>query len=302
MSSRNETAASSTQAPAASCGDAGAGRVVAASYVLHQQFRYEYPGPIEQLRHRLIVAPPAAYGDQVRVDHRLRVSPGLSVRWDYDAFGNSIATITAAHVEHEVQLDYEASIRRSLGPAPLVDARWYGDARFREPSRLTKPSIALRDAADMLQAQDDGTGHLATRINTFVSQHMRYVPDATTVETTAAEAFAQGTGVCQDYAHIMIALCRLCDIPARYVSGHLLGEGGTHAWLEVIEPAPGTGTARVAGYDPTHDRRTTLNYVFVAAGRDYADVAPTSGQFVAPYIGRFTSTRRVDVLNREYAA
>ncbi|MDB5069533.1 MAG: transglutaminase protein, partial [Candidatus Eremiobacteraeota bacterium] len=107
---------------------------------------------------------------------------------------------------------------------------------------------------------------------------------------------------CQDYAHVMIALCRLCGIPARYVSGHLLGEGGTHAWLEVIEPAPGTGTARVAGYDPTHDRRTTLNYVFVAAGRDYADVAPTSGQFSAPYIGRFTTSRRVDVIDREYAA
>jgi transglutaminase-like putative cysteine protease len=276
--------------------------VVGASYRLHQQFRYEYPGPIEDLKHRLIVAPPEVYGDQVRVDHRLTVSDGLSVRWQLDTFGNSVATVTADRVDREVLLDYEATIRRSNGPPPLLEARWYDDARFRDPSRLTKPSLALRDAAEMLLAGDDGTGHLATAINGFVAQRMRYVSDVTTVETTAAEAFAQGTGVCQDYAHVMIALCRLCGIPARYVSGHLLGEGGTHAWLEVIEPAPGTGTARVAGYDPTHDRRTTLNYVFVAAGRDYADVAPTSGQFNAPYIGRFTTTRRVDVLDREYAA
>jgi transglutaminase-like putative cysteine protease len=278
------------------------GRIVRASYVLHQQFRYEYPGPITQLRHRLVVAPPAVYGDQVRVEHRLRVSPGLSVRWDQDTFGNSMALIEAERVEHEVQLDYEASITRGDGPAQLLEPNWYDDARFRDPSRLTRPSLALRDAAETLLASDDGTGHLATSINAFVAQHMRYVPDVTTVETTAAEAFAQGTGVCQDYAHIMIALCRLVGVPARYVSGHLLGEGGTHAWLEVIEPAPGTGTARVAGFDPTHDRRTTLNYVFVAAGRDYADVAPTSGQFTAPYIGRFTTSRRVDVLDREYAA
>jgi len=162
--------------------------------------------------------------------------------------------------------------------------------------------MALRAAAEMLLAGDDGCGKLATRISAFVAQHMRYVPDVTSVETTAAEAFAQATGVCQDYAHVMLALCRMCGVPARYVSGHLLGEGGTHAWLEVIEPAPGTGIASVAGFDPTHDRRTTLDYVFVAAGRDYSDVAPTSGRFVAPYIGMFTTSRRVDVVEREYAA
>ena len=276
--------------------------VVGAQYVLHQQFRYDYPGPIEDLRHRLIVAPPPVYGDQVRVGHRLRVSPGLRVLWHRDGFGNRIATIEAARFEGTVQLDYEATIQRSEGPPPLLDASWFDDARFRDPSVLTKPSLALRDAAERLLAEDDGAGRLASHINSFVAEHMLYVPGTTSVETTAAEAFAHGAGVCQDYAHVMIALCRLCGIPARYVSGHLLGEGGTHAWLEVIEPAPGTGTARVASYDPTHERRTTLDYLFVAAGRDYTDVAPTSGRFVAPYIGMFTTSRRVDVVNREYAA
>jgi transglutaminase-like putative cysteine protease len=279
----------------------GAERVVRASYVLRQQFRYEYPGPIEHLRHRLVVAPPPVYGDQVRLTHRLVASPGLRVTWESDAFGNRVAAVHAPHVEREVVFDYEATVLRSLGPAPQLDASWFADPRFRQPSALTYPSLALRAAAEALTAADDGSGRLASSINAFVSQHMRYVPDATNVATTAAEAFAQGTGVCQDYAHIMIALCRLCGIPARYVSGHLLGEGGTHAWLEVIETGP-AGTPRVAGFDPTHDRRTTMNYVFVAAGRDYADVAPTSGQFVAPYLGRFSTTRRVDVVDVEYAA
>jgi transglutaminase-like putative cysteine protease len=275
-------------------------RVVGASYMLHQQFRYEYPGPIERLRHRLVVAPPEAYGDQLRVDHELRVSPGLNVAWERDSFGNLVAMISARQVEAEIQLDYTATIRR--GDGPRLGPAWYDEARYWLPSALTRPSLAMRDAAERLMAQDDGCGKLAERINDFVAQHMRYVPDATTVETTAAKAFAQRTGVCQDFAHVMIALCRLCDIPARYVSGHLLGEGGTHAWLEVIEPAPGSGIAAVAPYDPTHARRANLDYVFVAAGRDYADVAPTSGNFVAPYRGRFTTTRRVDVLDREYAA
>ncbi|HEX3462504.1 MAG TPA: transglutaminase family protein [Candidatus Elarobacter sp.] len=277
-------------------------RIVRASYTLQQQFRYEYPGPIEHLRHRLVIAPPPVYGDQIRLEHRLTASPGLRVLWESDAFGNRVATVHAPWVDREVRFDYEATIRRSEGPPPLLEASWFADPRFREPSRLTFPSLALRAAAEALSAADDGCGKLASRINAFVAQHMRYVPDATSVATTAGEAFAQGTGVCQDYAHVMIALCRLCGIPARYVSGHLLGEGGTHAWVEVIEPAPGTGTARVAGFDPTHDRRTTMDYVFVAAGRDYTDVAPTSGQFVAPYLGRFTTSRRVDVVDVEYAA
>jgi transglutaminase-like putative cysteine protease len=275
-------------------------RVVRASYVLRQQFRYDYPGPIADLRHRLVVAPPSRYGDQVRVHHRLDTGDRVNLRWTRDRFGNAVALLAADRFEGTLVLDYEARVERG-GSCDRPAPDWYDDGAFRASSVLTKPSLALREAAESLMASDDGSGHLATSINAFVARHMRYVSDVTSVETTAAEAFAQGTGVCQDYAHVMIALCRLCAIPARYVSGHLLGEGGTHAWVEAIEPGP-TGDAEVAAFDPTHDRRANLNYVFIAAGRDYADVAPTSGSFTAPYVGTFTTSRRVDVLDVEYAA
>ena len=75
---------------------------------------------------------------------------------------------------------------------------------------------------------------------------MAYTHGVTGVRTTAAEAFALRRGVCQDYAHIMLALCRLCDLPARYVSGHLLGEGGTHAWVDVLLPHPTQASAFIA--------------------------------------------------------
>jgi transglutaminase-like putative cysteine protease len=234
--------------------DTAAQRVVRASYVLRQQFRYEYPGPIAELRHRLVVAPPSRYGDQVRVSHRLEVSPGVNVRWTKDRYGNAVIMLAADRFEGVLECDYEAEVERSADTDHPF-AAWYDEDDFRAVSPLTKPSLALRDAAESLMAADDGTGKLAASISAFVARHMRYVSDVTSVETTAAEAFAQGTGVCQDYAHIMLALCRLCGVPARYVSGHLLGEGGTHAWVEAIEPAPGTGVATVAPFDPTHDRR-----------------------------------------------
>src|SRR5271154_2854865 len=114
------------------------------SYVLQQEFRYDYPGPIHDLHHRLVVAPPLAHGDQLRLSHRLTVAPELRVRWSEDAFGNAIATVHAPLIEQAIHLMYEATIERSAGPAPTIAASWLNDPRLREPSPLTKPSEAMR--------------------------------------------------------------------------------------------------------------------------------------------------------------
>ena len=93
-----------------------------------------------------------------------------------------------------------------------------------------------------------------------------YAYGITSVKTTAAEALAGKQGVCQDSAHIMLAICRACNLPARYVSGHLLGEGGTHAWVEVLLPHP-DGEGYVAWpFDPTHGNEPGLNYITIAVG------------------------------------
>jgi transglutaminase-like putative cysteine protease len=116
----------------------------------------------------------------------------------------------------------------------------------------------------------------------------------TSVRTPAAEALAIGRGVCQDFAHVMLALCHIVRLPARYVSGHLLGQGGTHAWVEAIVPAA-TGAVAVA-FDPCNGRRANSGYVTVATGRDYSDVAPTSGSYLGTSRGSLTTSRRVGVL------
>jgi transglutaminase-like putative cysteine protease len=92
----------------------------------------------------------------------------------------------------------------------------------------------------------------------------------------------------------MLALCHVLRLPARYVSGHLVGQGGTHAWTEVIVPR--AGQAEAVAFDPCHGRRTDGGYVTVATGRDYRDVAPVSGSYVGTSSGRLTAARRVGVL------
>jgi transglutaminase-like putative cysteine protease len=99
----------------------------------------------------------------------------------------------------------------------------------------------------------------------------------------------------------MLALCHLLRLPARYVSGHLLGQGGTHAWVEVVVPeahgeVPEAQGAVAIAFDPCNGRRAGSGYVTVATGRDYADVAPTSGSYVGTARGRLTAGRRVGIL------
>jgi transglutaminase-like putative cysteine protease len=130
---------------------------------------------------------------------------------------------------------------------------------------------------------------------------MCYRAGVTAVETTAAESYSLGAGVCQDFAHVMLALCRTAGLPARYVSGHLLGEGATHAWVEVLLPdidRPGRTVA--VPFDPTHGIVAGFEYVTVAIGRDFRDVTPTSGTFWAPYGGELHATKLAGALAVDY--
>ena len=264
--------------------------VIEATYVVQQRFRYDYPGPIADLQHRLMVVPRERHGDQRRVASRLDVSESATMHDAHDAFGNPVATVFARRVERAIEFAHRSIVTRSRAPH-LTDADVLDDPLNRTPTELTAADEALREAAKTLRDGEGGPEVLADRINAFVHGHMKYVAGATTVETTASAAFSQGTGVCQDFAHVMLALARRCGLAARYVSGHLIGEGGTHAWVEVMVPAD--AGARVIAYDPTHGNRVDMRYVVIAVGRDYADVAPTSGVFTAPYSGELTATKRV---------
>ena len=269
-----------------------------ASYLVRQTFRYEYPEPIRDLSHRLVVIPPERFGDQRRLWHDVSVGlDGARLENRFDRFGNVIFDIFAPQVVDSIEFVAEVSVeRRPAEPNRLADG-WLADGYLLEPSPLTHADDRLMRAADDLAEAAEWGLPLADRINDWVYQSMTYRHGATGVRTTAAEALELGVGVCQDYAHVMLALCRACGLPSRYVSGHLLGQGGTHAWVEVILPAgDGTGDAIAHAFDPTHASRGGLGHVTVAVGADYSDVAPTSGTYVSGARGRLTATKRVSLL------
>jgi transglutaminase-like putative cysteine protease len=274
-----------------------------ASYQITQSFRYEYTAPIRNLNHRLVVIPPERFGDQRRLRHR--VAAGIDgVRFEnrHDRFGNVIVDAFAPSVSSAIEFLAEVSVERSSSEPNRLPNGWQLDGYLLEPTRLTAADARIDRAADELGESAPWGLDLADRINDWVYQSMTYKGGVTGVRTTAAEALAQGFGVCQDYAHIMLALCHSAELPARYVSGHLVGQGGTHAWVEVVLPVgDGTGDAIAWAFDPTHASRGGLEYVTIAVGADYSDVAPTSGTYVSRASGRLVSYKRVTLTDLEYA-
>lgn len=278
-------------------------QVHSTAYLIHQQFHYEYTGPIRDLRQRLVIIPPERHGDQRLVTHHLEVSsPTAEIQSSVDAFGNHVISLAVPHVERAIDFVAWIVAERETSARPLAIApELHAGAVFREPSELTEPDAAQRDAAVAFTAEGDDPLGLARRINRRIFEEMRYTAGVTGVRTPAAEAWAQRRGVCQDYAHVMLVLCRLSGLPARYVSGHLLGEGGTHAWVEVLLPDPDHDGQFVArAFDPTHGNEPGMNYVTVATGRDYGDVAPTSGTFVAPHQGELSTSKRTGLTSISY--
>ncbi len=244
----------------------------AATYVIHQDVSYEYDKPVRDLRQRLVIVPRRNHGDQRRIAHRFEVRPRQAsvVRQRTDRFGNSVLNVVTPEVHGNIEFRARVILTRTRTATDV--ASWSTPRPV--ATRLTKPDDAIRDAVTQLRGTKD-VFDVAESVAEFVHRAFEYRHDVTSVRTTAAEAWQLRQGVCQDMAHVMIAMCSCLGIASRYISGHLVGDGASHAWVEVFDHR----RQNVVAIDPTHGRRTDLRYITTAAGRDYRDVAPTAGTY-----------------------
>ena len=118
----------------------------------------------------------------------------------------------------------------------------------------------------------------------YIFNNFQYIKGITTIETTVAEILEHRSGVCQDFAHVMLEILRSLQIPGRYVSGYICpnkngmrGEGATHAWVEAWIPGSGW-----TGIDPTNNVWVTNHHVKLAVGRNFNDCSPVKGTFKGP--------------------
>ena len=218
-----------------------------------------------------------------------------------DSFANHIVELHASAVAEWIEFDAWALVgcRGSAGIIELPPAS-IDNRHLLASTPLTQANDMLAETARDLTAASSGSLDLAERACAWSHQSLTYQYGVTGVHTNAAAALAGGKGVCQDYAHVMLALCREAGLPARYVSGHLVGEGGSHAWVEVVvNDRSTTGEAVVVAFDPTHNRRAKQGYFTVAVGRDYAHVAPTSGTFEGSCPGLLSTRKRLSRANTD---
>ena len=165
-----------------------------------------------------------------------------------------------------VRVDLAARRGAGVASGRTMPLRW--------PGALTTPSQAMKDFFAALPLAGQSPRRQCEILSAAVHGHFRYAPGVTGVATAAAEAFAGGAGVCQDYAQVFAALARLAGYPARYCMGLAVGEGVTHAWAEAFLPGEGW-----LGFDPTRGCGADEGYLRFGAGRDAADCPVERGVF-----------------------
>lgn len=264
-------------------------------YTIHYVTRFRYSTPITESVMEVRIQP-RSDGLQHCLDFRLSTSPRAQVMFYRDDLGNRVHHFNIPNRHSHLTITAEAMVEITP-PTPLPEAldanAWeeldamnahdeYWD--MLQPSKYVRPSALLDDLIRELNVRrrDDPLTVLRD-LNTAVYQHFEYARQNTRVDSPIDDALRIRRGVCQDFAHIMIALARELAIPCRYVSGyfhHQAGkpdhspDGATHAWVEALLPGLGW-----VGFDPTNNAMADERHIRVAIGRDYADVPPTHGIF-----------------------
>jgi len=284
-----------------------------ARYRIEHETVLEYPEPVREHHIELRLAPrDCAYQRLLR--RSVEVSPEATLRAYVDTFGNGVdcfcvipphdrlVTRVVSEVENTLENPFnflpgppeaqQAALQEMIAGEPrLLDFVLHESAltpgALRLAAILGEPPPALSPDVTYIEG--------LVRLMEWTWGRMSYRENTTPVHAPLAEALAQGSGVCQDFAHLFVSVARTWGLPARYVVGYLDGEllsGGTaatHAWAEILVPAGGW-----IGFDATHRLLANNRYIPVAVGRDSYDAAPQRGSFKGAVQGA-TPLVRIDV-------
>jgi transglutaminase-like putative cysteine protease len=239
----------------------------------------------------------------------LRTDPSTQIRDYVDFYGNAVHyfDVVPPHTSLTIEAlsEVETTPNAARPPVPVVpiskqqeDAERELRSEFMVDSHYVPLAVEVwKEAQDALKDGRVDVWADTRAICRHVFTQFAYKPRSTGVATLATDALKLRAGVCQDFAHVALGMCRCSGIAARYVSGYFIKtqrkpdeEEASHAWIEAFVPGYGW-----AAYDPTHDRAADERYIKAASGRDYADIRPVSGT----YRGGKTRSLTVDVRVRQ---
>jgi transglutaminase-like putative cysteine protease len=237
------------------------------------QLRVDYDAPAFNCRRVLRILPQSRPGQRV-VTEKLAIFPEPQLREERtDEAGNRRLLVVHRRIERSFQLALDVATETWPELVPRdTGTPERGLGLFLLPSRFADLSDDLRRRGRESATNLRGAA-LAESLGEFVFQNLTYEVEPHTPPPAASTLLQDGTGSCQDFAHLMISLCRAAGLPARYVAGFNPAEGQLHAWVEVFVEK------RWQAFDPTHGRRPSAGCVVVATGRDYQDARPVVGDY-----------------------
>ena len=259
--------------------------------------RYEYDRAVRESANQIKIFPLEREGQQYVKKFNLKISGEPSVQQFTDYWGNEVGWFTRNESHTELTIESQTVVETHAAASfpttfstveewKILRGQIPNDLHLLDFTRLENIESKAEIAALVhdLQRADDTPAAFIQRCSAFIFDNFEYKKGITTVETTIDEILKFKSGVCQDFAHILLQMLRSVSIPARYVSGYICpnqdgarGAGATHAWVEVFLP-----TAGWVGIDPTNNIWITDQHVVLAVGRDFADCTPVKGTFKGP--------------------
>ena len=270
-------------------------------YRLVHTTEFHYDGPVSESYNEVRLRP-IHDERQSCLSFRIVSSPSSRVTAFRDSFGNWVHQFNILSEHRQLRVESESVVlthEDTSAAAPLLSLSGLDERReeIRDdyydhvaPTAYVPHLDPLRDFVAEAESSSQGTtSGFAQSASDLIHREFRYVKGATHVHSSVTDSLSLKAGVCQDFAHLLLAVARMRGLPARYVSGYLvpgspsaadskqeevIGGLASHAWVEIFIPGSGW-----SAFDPTLGKPVGLRHIRVAYGRDYGDVAPVRGVY-----------------------
>ena len=261
---------------------------------IHHITKYTYNRPVKESMNEIKIFPFQGTEQEV-LQHDITITDNPDLQTFTDYWGNKTAVFNLLAPHTVMSIESKLILRTTAPQQVQVNV----ETGFEELSRETKQqlrlielaipdAIASQAAIDAIVSEIGGPAKTVASVvqacSEYIFRQFKYIKGITHIETTVNEILEHRSGVCQDFAHLMLQVLRTLHIPSRYVSGYICpnkngmrGEGATHAWVEAWIPQYGW-----AGIDPTNNVWVTQNHVKLAVGRHFNDCTPVKGTFKGP--------------------
>jgi transglutaminase-like putative cysteine protease len=261
-------------------------------FYIHHVTKYTYPEAVRDSANQIMLYPIKDENQEVK-SQRLIISGEPKIETFRDYYGNEVGsfTNTAPHKELLIESHISVVTKPIIFPTDEIEVESQWENLLKNKNTVPFIDFLKQENFTALpqvkQIADSGFYNTVSvyvsvqQLNKYVFENFKYIKGITSIETTLDEIWELRAGVCQDFAHILLVMLRLLNIPARYVSGYVCphdnnqrGEGATHAWVEAYIPFYGW-----IGLDPTNNCIVDDSHVRLAIGRKFSDCSPVKGTY-----------------------